>query len=466
MGCQCMKNPGESDIYYLNRRGNLMKESENGTKLKMGQGKTSSGITLRGRAKNSLGDLSSYKNEILNEINRHRREHGVSDVKMNSKIGNIAQKYADQMAFIEELDFSGNAFNGEALGEMVFQAKKKLQPSSLVDEWYNEIEDHDFRSDDPEPNNFAQMVWKSTQEVGVGVSKSDRGKMYYVVNYYPPGNVSGYYLTNVFPKSKNSGTYYPNPNTKVTTQEWNDGNRHGKTTITTYGFSSMDNDFNERVKKMQEEFENFGKKGFDGFGNNDWSNMGGGGGRKNINKWGDDYGNDDNNNRGGGGRNSNDNNYQIPESKNKPQNYDEFCQEALEAHNKYRKIHHAPPLTLNKDLCAIAQNYAEKLAATNSFSHSGGNYKGQDMGENLYMCGGQIATGEKMTKTWYDEVKKYYYGNDSQSGTGHFTQIVWKDTKEVGFGVATSRDGSYYCVGNYYPAGNWGGEYKKNVLRP
>ena len=49
--------------------------------------------------------------------------------------------------------------------------------------------------------------------------------------------------------------------------------------------------------------------------------------------------------------------------------------------------------------------------------------------------------------------------------TGHFTQVVWKGSQEIGVGRAKSRDGTkWYIVTNYYPAGNYVGEYKSNVL--
>ena len=44
-----------------------------------------------------------------------------------------------------------------------------------------------------------------------------------------------------------------------------------------------------------------------------------------------------------------------------------------------------------------------------------------------------------MTISWYDEIGKY-----------NFTQVVWKDSKEVGFGFALSDNGVCYGVTNYY----------------
>lgn len=150
--------------------------------------------------------------------------------------------------------------------------------------------------------------------------------------------------------------------------------------------------------------------------------------------------------------------------KKKKDDFTKFDLEALEAHNKYREIHHAPPLILNKDLCKIAQEYAQKLLQNNVVTYSFGKYKGNDMGENIFMCQGTEATGEMATNDWYNEVKSHNFKKDFQKSSGHFTQIIWKDTKEVGFGVA-NRGNTYYVVANYYPPGNFLGQYSKNVLK-
>jgi len=61
---------------------------------------------------------------------------------------------------------------------------------------------------------------------------------------------------------------------------------------------------------------------------------------------------------------------------------------------------------------------------------------------------------------WYDEVKDYDFKNQGfKKGTGHFTQVVWKDTKEVGFGYADS----YVCA-RYAPPGNYAGRFEENVF--
>ncbi len=42
--------------------------------------------------------------------------------------------------------------------------------------------------------------------------------------------------------------------------------------------------------------------------------------------------------------------------------------------------------------------------------------------------------------------------------------MIWKNTKQVGFGIAKFQDGGYYMVAYYYPAGNINGQFSDNVF--
>ena len=55
--------------------------------------------------------------------------------------------------------------------------------------------------------------------------------------------------------------------------------------------------------------------------------------------------------------------------------------EALDAHNKYRAVHHSQPLIIDDKLAADAQNYAENIAKRGVLEHE---FKIDD-GENLAM---------------------------------------------------------------------------------
>jgi len=278
------------------------------------------------------------------------------------------------------------------------------------------------------------------------------------------------------------------------------------------GFDDFNKMWNDQINRMNMQMGNF-YNGYSNFGNNgggyyyewnsgsnnnggknkgnsnqwnydwDYSNTGSGGNKKNNNKndgWSYEWGTDTNNNnkKNDGwnyewGTDTNNNNkkndkttdYGYEKKKSTSIAGTEFQKTALEAHNKYRKKHHVGNLVLNEELCEIAQKYAEYMARTGNFAHSNGKYNGKNMGENLFACYGMRITGDMMTDDWYDEVKQYDFSNPGfVNGTGHFTQVVWKGSREVGFGFAQAKDGYYYGVANYYPAGNYLGEFDSNVF--
>ena len=49
---------------------------------------------------------------------------------------------------------------------------------------------------------------------------------------------------------------------------------------------------------------------------------------------------------------------------------------------------------------------------------------------------------------------------------GHFTQVVWKGSRELGVGKAKDGKGKCIVVGSYRPAGNLIGSYGNNVFPP
>lgn len=140
---------------------------------------------------------------------------------------------------------------------------------------------------------------------------------------------------------------------------------------------------------------------------------------------------------------------------------------ALKKHNEVRAKHGVPPLKGSAELQAVAQAWANKLAASGRMEHStGGKY-----GENLYWTSASTRAGEgaalasASVQAWYDEVKDYDYGAPGFSmKTGHFTQVVWKNTTQVGCAAASGSKGTF-VVCNYDPPGNYQGQFPEHVLK-
>ena len=143
-----------------------------------------------------------------------------------------------------------------------------------------------------------------------------------------------------------------------------------------------------------------------------------------------------------------------------------FRAAALKQHNIYRAKHGVPPLVLSSQLNGVAQQYAEQLARTNQLVHS----DNTQLGENLYAFGSSGQTlprPEAVVDRWYSEIQNYNFDKPGfHTETSHFTQLVWKSSKELGIGIAQAADGTWYVVANYNPPGNISGQFPLNVLKP
>jgi uncharacterized protein YkwD len=128
--------------------------------------------------------------------------------------------------------------------------------------------------------------------------------------------------------------------------------------------------------------------------------------------------------------------------------------EVLQAHNFIRRSLGVPPLTWSDGLAARAQEWAESLLAKNQFRHQ----PKSSYGENLFEMIGAHASPARVVEEWAAESRNYDYRSNRCSGTcGHYTQIVWRDTREVGCGVARSAHREVW-VCEYNPPGNWAGQ--------
>ena len=146
-----------------------------------------------------------------------------------------------------------------------------------------------------------------------------------------------------------------------------------------------------------------------------------------------------------------------------------FLEEALIAHNELRAKHNSPPLILNPTLSILAQKHSDFLAKEGKIINRNNNQlNNKKIGENVFMNKNNC-NGEEVTSFWYKGIKKYDFQNIKNNDNNdieinNFTQLIWKDTKEVGFGFSNDKKGNFYVVANYFPCGNIEGQYQNNVL--
>ncbi|ETN38907.1 uncharacterized protein HMPREF1541_06949 [Cyphellophora europaea CBS 101466] len=133
-----------------------------------------------------------------------------------------------------------------------------------------------------------------------------------------------------------------------------------------------------------------------------------------------------------------------------------FRDDMMNATNYYRYLHSAAFVSYNESLASYAADYSRECQWRHNpdLSSSG-------LGENLARGYANVSAS---VFAWYDEVNEFDYDfdRDSPTGfteeTGHFTQLVWRETQAVGCGWTDceGRNGvdGVLVVCNYWPAGN------------
>ncbi len=124
-------------------------------------------------------------------------------------------------------------------------------------------------------------------------------------------------------------------------------------------------------------------------------------------------------------------------------------------HNKLRQEVGNRNLLWSNKLAEYAQNWADQLSRKGcELEHSDGGY-----GENIYW--GYNPTVTDAVSTWAEEKSSYIGETISYSNFmkfGHYTQIIWHSTTEVGCGYANCKSGASIWVCSYNPAGNMVGQ--------
>jgi pathogenesis-related protein 1 len=137
----------------------------------------------------------------------------------------------------------------------------------------------------------------------------------------------------------------------------------------------------------------------------------------------------------------------------------------LAAHNRWRAEVGVPEISWSESLAETAKSWADHLSVSGCVMY----HSGYDYGENIYKVAPlvwsdgrrqiQKKTPQQIIDGWASERKDYLYEDNACVGVcGHYTQLVWRDTTEVGCAVAVCPDKAQIWVCNYAPTGNVEGQ--------
>jgi hypothetical protein len=140
----------------------------------------------------------------------------------------------------------------------------------------------------------------------------------------------------------------------------------------------------------------------------------------------------------------------------------DFDARVLATHNEERARLGIGPLSWSPALAANAARWAAHLSTLTVLEHDGS----LDLeGENLWRGSKDAYTPEDMVMLWIDERAAFQNGvfpDVSKSGqwedVGHYTQVIWRSTAQVGCALTVAGGEDEVLVCRYMEGGNFEGE--------
>ncbi|CAM0904974.1 unnamed protein product [Alopecurus aequalis] len=130
----------------------------------------------------------------------------------------------------------------------------------------------------------------------------------------------------------------------------------------------------------------------------------------------------------------------------------------LSAHNAERRKVGVEPLTWSQEIADLAKGYA----GSRRVDCVPGRSSLYQFGENVVVGEGHHWNAAALVAKWVDEGQRYDYATNScdapegMSGCARYTQVVWRDTTQLGCGMIVCDTGDTLLVCDYFPPGNYG----------
>ena len=142
-------------------------------------------------------EIKNFKNAMIDLHNELRKKHDSPNLKENIELNRLADECANN--YLLNQRNKNNIYDGKYCGENIIISDSK-DPKIIFGKWSKESENYDFKKKHFEKNalHFTQIIWKETNEIGIGIANDVVNKKYCaVVLYYPLGNTLGEFSKNV-----------------------------------------------------------------------------------------------------------------------------------------------------------------------------------------------------------------------------------------------------------------------------
>ena len=154
-------------------------------------------LISRSLTKGENSETKIFKSTLIDLHNKLRKKHNSPNLIENKELNNLADEFA--INYLLNQKNQSNLYNGKLYGENTIISESK-DPKIIFEKWSKESQNYDFNKNHFEKNalHFTQIIWKETNEIGVGIANDEVNKKYCVVVLYsPPGNTLGKFPKNV-----------------------------------------------------------------------------------------------------------------------------------------------------------------------------------------------------------------------------------------------------------------------------